>query len=113
MNVTLYEAVACVTPFIGISMDGVQQSFALGGLPPATSVCVYLTAWNESGQSVPSTTVTFTTLDEPAANETSTPPGGILQLIDGLLTVGALLVLGVVAAILAVALVLWSRIRRW
>ncbi|MCI4324861.1 MAG: fibronectin type III domain-containing protein [Thermoplasmata archaeon] len=113
VNVTLYEAVACVTPFIGISMDGVQQSFALGGLPPATSVCVYLTAWNESGQSVPSTTVTFTTLDEPAANETSAPPGGILQLIDGLLTVGALLVLGVVAAILVVALVLWSRIRRW
>jgi Fibronectin type III domain len=113
LNLTVYIAPDCLEPFTGISTQGVVQSFAVGYLEPSTAVCVYVTAWNSSGQSGPSATITVSTTAAPPVNASSVPPGGVTEILDELLSVGALLVLLAIAAIVAVAYFAYRRLRRW
>jgi hypothetical protein len=113
LNLTVYIAPDCLEPFTGISTQGVVQSFAVDYLAPSTAVCVYVTAWNSSGQSGPSVTITVSTTAAPPVNASSVPPGGVTEILDELLSVGTLLVLLAVAAIVAVAYLAYRRLRRW
>jgi hypothetical protein len=62
VNVTVYLSVGCGPRSTGTSTgSGATVTHTFGGLPPLTAICVSVTAWNATGESVRSTVLNLTT----------------------------------------------------